>query len=149
MNQAIPIHLICGFLGAGKTTLLQRILAQQPGDESLAVLVNEFGKLGVDGELLQGFASQVRELKAGCICCQSCATLHAKVLEAARTLEAAGQAVEVEHTTDLMRIHQMGVPMTPALVVDGQVVSAGRVLSPEQASQALRNLPTLFRGATP
>lgn len=71
------------------------------------------------------------------------------MLEAARTLEAAGQAVEVEHTTDLMRIHQMGVPMTPALVVDGQEVSAGRVLSPEQASQALRNLPTPFRGATP
>lgn len=65
-----PLHLICGFLGAGKTTLLQRILAQQPAEESLAVLVNEFGKLGIDGELLSGFAAQVRELRAGCICCE-------------------------------------------------------------------------------
>jgi len=70
VSQAIPIHLICGFLGAGKTTLLQRILAQQPAGESLAVLVNEFGKLGIDGELLSGFESQVRELRAGCICCE-------------------------------------------------------------------------------
>ncbi|MCF8116443.1 MAG: GTP-binding protein [Desulfarculaceae bacterium] len=70
MSQAIPVHLICGFLGAGKTTLLQRILAQQPAGESLAVLVNEFGKLGVDGELLDGFQAQVRELRAGCICCE-------------------------------------------------------------------------------
>jgi G3E family GTPase len=70
VSQAIPLHLICGFLGAGKTTLLRRILAQQPRDESLAVVVNEFGKLGVDGELLEGFESQVRELRAGCICCE-------------------------------------------------------------------------------
>ncbi|MCB2225640.1 MAG: GTP-binding protein [Desulfarculaceae bacterium] len=70
MSQDIPIHLICGFLGAGKTTLLQRVLAQQPADESLAVLVNEFGKMGLDGELLEGFSSLVRELRAGCICCE-------------------------------------------------------------------------------
>lgn len=69
-QQPVPLHLICGFLGAGKTTLLRRILAQQPADESLAVLVNEFGKLGIDGELLSGFSSQVRELRAGCICCE-------------------------------------------------------------------------------
>ncbi|RJX35068.1 MAG: cobalamin biosynthesis protein CobW [Desulfarculus sp.] len=68
--EPTPLHLICGFLGAGKTTLLRRILAQQPADESLAVLVNEFGKLGIDGELLSGFSSQVRELRAGCICCE-------------------------------------------------------------------------------
>jgi G3E family GTPase len=69
-KRPIPLHLICGFLGSGKTTLLRRILAQQPQDESLAVLVNEFGKVGVDGELLDGFESTVRELRAGCICCE-------------------------------------------------------------------------------
>jgi len=74
--------------------------------------------------------------------CKSCHTLHANVLQAAKALEAKGRAVEVEHITDLARIHQMGVPMTPALVVDGQVVSAGRVLSPEQVAQALDSLPT-------
>ncbi|HMK66559.1 MAG TPA: CobW family GTP-binding protein, partial [Thermodesulfobacteriota bacterium] len=58
-----------GFLGAGKTTLLRRIL-QWPGDLSrTAVLVNEFGRVGIDGELLQGFQTPVYELTNGCICC--------------------------------------------------------------------------------
>jgi G3E family GTPase len=61
--------LIAGFLGAGKTTLLRNIL-QWPGDLSkTAVLVNEFGRIGIDGELLKGFTSPVYELTNGCICC--------------------------------------------------------------------------------
>jgi len=63
------VVLIAGFLGAGKTTLLRNIL-QWPGDLSkTAVLVNEFGKIGIDGELLDGFDSQIIELTNGCICC--------------------------------------------------------------------------------
>ena len=63
------VIVIAGFLGAGKTTLLRRIL-QWPGDLSrTAVLVNEFGKVGIDGELLQGFQTPVYELTNGCICC--------------------------------------------------------------------------------
>ena len=63
------VILIAGFLGAGKTTLLRRIL-QWPGDLSrTAVLVNEFGRVGIDGELLQGFQTPVYELTNGCICC--------------------------------------------------------------------------------
>lgn len=63
------VVLIAGFLGAGKTTLLRRIL-QWPGDLSrTAVLVNEFGRVGIDGELLQGFQTPVYELTNGCICC--------------------------------------------------------------------------------
>lgn len=61
--------LIAGFLGAGKTTLLRNILGW-PGDLSkTAVLVNEFGKIGIDGELLKGFTNPVYELTNGCICC--------------------------------------------------------------------------------
>ncbi len=66
----VPVHLVCGFLGAGKTTLVRRLLASQPSQERLAVLVNEFGKLGIDGRLLEGFDSTVRELAGGCICCE-------------------------------------------------------------------------------
>jgi G3E family GTPase len=63
------VILIAGFLGAGKTTLLRRIL-QWPGDHSrTAVLVNEFGKMGIDGELLKGIQTPVYELTNGCICC--------------------------------------------------------------------------------
>jgi len=63
------VVLIAGFLGAGKTTLLRNIL-EWPGDLSkTAVLVNEFGKIGIDGELLDGFDTPVVELTNGCICC--------------------------------------------------------------------------------
>jgi G3E family GTPase len=63
------VILIAGFLGAGKTTLLRRIL-RWPGDLSrTAVLVNEFGRIGIDGELLQGLSTPVYELTNGCICC--------------------------------------------------------------------------------
>jgi G3E family GTPase len=63
------VILITGFLGAGKTTLLRHIL-QWSGDlSSTAVLVNEFGKVGIDGELLKGFRTPVVELTNGCICC--------------------------------------------------------------------------------
>jgi G3E family GTPase len=63
------VILITGFLGAGKTTLLRHIL-QWPGDfSSTAVLVNEFGRVGIDGELLKGFRTPVVELTNGCICC--------------------------------------------------------------------------------
>lgn len=63
------VILISGFLGAGKTTLLKNIL-QWPGRLSkTALLVNEFGKIGIDGGLLQGFEIPVVELANGCICC--------------------------------------------------------------------------------
>ena len=69
------VILIAGFLGAGKTTLLRRIL-RWPGDLSrTAVLVNEFGRVGIDGELLQGFSTPVYELTNGCICCSMSADL--------------------------------------------------------------------------
>ncbi len=70
MGTPCRLHLICGFLGAGKTTLMRRLLAAQPRDERLAVVVNEFGRLGIDGALLKGFSHQVRELTSGCICCE-------------------------------------------------------------------------------
>ncbi len=68
-DQLCEVTLIGGFLGSGKTTLLRRILGW-PGDlSSTAVLVNEFGKIGIDGDLLQGTGTPVVELTNGCICC--------------------------------------------------------------------------------
>lgn len=69
MTETVPIHLIAGFLGSGKTTLLRNFLTLQPADESLAVFVNEFGEMGIDGDILKGFESEVFEITGGCICC--------------------------------------------------------------------------------
>jgi G3E family GTPase len=63
------VFLIAGFLGSGKTTLLKRILGWQKDLADTVVLVNEFGEVGIDGDLLRGAGSDVVELTSGCICC--------------------------------------------------------------------------------
>ena len=69
----IPVTLVAGFLGAGKTTLLRRLLEACPPEERYGVIVNEFGALGVDGELVVrggNEESTLVELSNGCICCE-------------------------------------------------------------------------------
>ncbi|MBM3361007.1 MAG: GTP-binding protein [Betaproteobacteria bacterium] len=64
----IPVTILTGFLGAGKTTLLNRILSEHHG-QRIAVIENEFGEAGVDGELLIQGEEQIVEMNNGCICC--------------------------------------------------------------------------------
>ncbi len=71
-TKAVKTHIISGFLGAGKTTLLQQLLAQKPQGETWAVLINEFGQIGVDQQLLpQDRGYEIKELVGGCLCCSS------------------------------------------------------------------------------
>lgn len=73
-GRKIPVTIITGFLGAGKTTLLRNLLAQADG-RRIAIVVNEFGSLGIDGEILrscgiEGCADEdIVELTNGCLCC--------------------------------------------------------------------------------
>jgi G3E family GTPase len=67
--QAIPTTVLTGFLGAGKTTLLNRILAE-PRAGRIAVIVNEFGDVGIDGQLTTPTAETVIEINNGCVCCK-------------------------------------------------------------------------------
>ena len=64
----IPVTVLTGYLGAGKTTLLNRILSEQHG-RKYAVIVNEFGEIGIDNELVVGADEEVFEMNNGCICC--------------------------------------------------------------------------------
>lgn len=64
-----PVNLITGFLGVGKTTALLNLLATRPVDSRWAVLVNEFGQVGIDGATLTQDGVAVREVPGGCICC--------------------------------------------------------------------------------
>jgi G3E family GTPase len=67
--QPIPTTVLTGFLGAGKTTLLNRILAE-PRAGRIAVIVNEFGDVGIDGQLTTSSAETVIEINNGCVCCK-------------------------------------------------------------------------------
>ncbi len=65
----IPTNLIMGFLGAGKTTAILELLKQKPENENWAVLVNEFGKIGIDGAIFSAAGATVKEIPGGCLCC--------------------------------------------------------------------------------
>ena len=67
-TTSIPVNVITGFLGSGKTTLLQRLLAS-PALADTAVLVNEFGEVGLDHHLLQRLDDEIVLLQSGCLCC--------------------------------------------------------------------------------
>ncbi len=67
-KKGLPVTIITGFLGSGKTTLLNHILTNQQGLKT-AVLVNEFGEIGIDNELIVSTGEDMVELNNGCICC--------------------------------------------------------------------------------
>jgi len=67
-SKKIPVTVLTGYLGAGKTTLLNRILSENHG-RKYAVIVNEFGEIGIDNDLIIGADEEVFEMNNGCICC--------------------------------------------------------------------------------
>jgi len=69
ISRPIPTNLILGFLGVGKTTAIIDLLRHKPEGETWAVLVNEFGEVGIDGALLETEGAFVREIPGGCMCC--------------------------------------------------------------------------------
>ncbi len=66
--EKVPVTVLTGYLGAGKTTLLNRILSE-PHGKKYAVIVNEFGEIGIDNDLIVGADEEVFEMNNGCICC--------------------------------------------------------------------------------
>lgn len=72
MSKKIIVNIIMGFLGVGKTTSILNILKNKPAEEKWAVLVNEFGEVGIDGEILAAESGMViSEVPGGCLCCVS------------------------------------------------------------------------------
>jgi G3E family GTPase len=147
MLSQIPTHLIAGPLGAGKTTLIRHLLAQKPAGERWAVLINEFGQIGLDAALLEqgddGIA--LAEVAGGCLCCVNGAPFQVglgRLLRKARPdrllIEPSGLGHPAQLLAQLRQPPWLGVlAVQPALMVlDAAALVSGQAL-PEVQRQAL------------
>ncbi len=81
------VDIVFGFLGAGKTTFIIKALEELGSDEKTVVLVNEFGEVGIDGDLLANQGGNVVEMPSGCICCTLQSDFRSQMLEIIRTIQ--------------------------------------------------------------
>jgi G3E family GTPase len=81
------VDIVFGFLGSGKTTFIIRALERWGSEEKIVILVNEFGDVGLDGDLLSGKGGDVVEMPSGCICCTLQADFRSQMLEISRTIK--------------------------------------------------------------
>lgn len=143
----IPTHVIAGPLGAGKTSLIRHLLAQRPASERWAILINEFGQVGIDAALLESGEDGVTiaEVAGGCLCCVNGVPFQVgltRLLRRARPDRLLIEASGLGHPAPLMqqlarspwdsvlRVH----PLT--LVLDASGLSAGIAL-PTSCAEAL------------
>ncbi|EMJ3468408.1 TPA: GTP-binding protein [Vibrio harveyi] len=69
MSNRVPTNILTGFLGVGKTTTILNLLKNKPENENWAVLVNEFGEIGIDGAMMTDQGAMIKEVPGGCMCC--------------------------------------------------------------------------------
>ncbi len=147
MLQNIPTHVIAGPLGAGKTSLIKHLLAQRPANERWAVLINEFGQIGLDAALLtrddDGIA--LGEVAGGCLCCVNGAPFQVglgRLLRKARPDRLFIEPSGLGHPAQLLK-QLREAPWQPVLavqpcvlVLDAQALAAGKLL-PNAQREAL------------
>ncbi|WP_434608755.1 cobalamin biosynthesis protein CobW [Pseudomonas sp. D2-30] len=147
MLQHIPTHVIAGPLGAGKTSLIRHLLAQRPASERWAVLINEFGQIGLDAALLTqaGDGIALGEVAGGCLCCVNGAPFQiglGRLLRKARPdrlfIEPSGLGHPVQLVRQLNEAPWLGVlAVQPCvLVLDAQAMADGKPL-PDAQRQTL------------
>jgi G3E family GTPase len=133
----LPLTVIGGFLGAGKTTLLNRWLRELPQGRRIAVLVNDFGALNIDAELVASNSGDTIALINGCVCCSIGDDLSGalvRVLSADTPFDAV--VIEASGVSDPWRIAQVGLA-DPDLSLDGVIVLLDASAALEQACDPL------------
>src|SRR5262245_3087473 len=107
MEPRTPITLITGSLGSGKTTLLCHLLEVVP--QKIAIMMNEFGEIGIDSQIIEGKNIRIAELGGGCVCCSLLGEFEVAVAEVIDTVH-----------TDLIIVETTGVAEPDALMFDIQ-----------------------------
>lgn len=142
MLKNIPTHLIAGPLGAGKTSLIRALLAQKPPSENWAVLINEFGQIGLDAALLHQHDQGVTlsEVPGGCLCCVNGVPFQTgltRLLRKARPQRLLIEPSGLGHPLQLLL--QLRQPpwnqvlslQPPLIVLDASALAGGTALMPE------------------
>ncbi|MDI3275685.1 CobW-like GTP-binding protein [Pseudomonas sp. AL03] len=154
MLQNIPTHVIAGPLGAGKTSLIKNLLMQRPVGERWAVLINEFGQIGLDAALLTQDADGIAlgEVAGGCLCCVNGAPFQiglGRLLRKARPDRLFIEPSGLGHPAQLLRQlseapwHGVLAIQPCVLVLDAQALAAGKPL-PEAQQEALSSAGLLL-----
>jgi len=154
MLQNIPTHVIAGPLGSGKTSLIKHLLAQRPANERWAVLINEFGQIGLDAALLTQDSDGIAlgEVAGGCLCCVNGAPFQiglGRLLRKARPdrlfIEPSGLGHPAQLLRQLSEAPWQGVlAVQPCvLVLDAQALAAGKPL-PAAQQEALNSTGLLL-----
>ncbi|GAC21056.1 CobW family GTP-binding protein [Paraglaciecola arctica] len=149
--RSVPTNIISGFLGVGKTSAILQLLKHKPKGERWAVLINEFGEIGVDGSLLEGQYTHaegifIREVPGGCMCCAAGLPMHialnqllAKAKPDRLLIEPTGlghpkevlQTLSAEHYQDVLSLHKT------LTLVDARKLSDQRYTSHDTFNQQI------------
>ncbi|MDR1412176.1 MAG: GTP-binding protein [Spirochaetaceae bacterium] len=154
--EKTKLEIVSGFLGAGKTTLINKLLREAWRGETTAVLENEFGEIGVDGDLLQGHDLTVKEITNGCICC----TLKGDFVEGIKNLarDFRPKRIVIEPTgigklgdiLEACRLAEREAPVsvyTAMTVVQAPLVSAFLEVSGEFYREQIKTAPVIVLSA--
>lgn len=119
-DKRIPVILLTGFLGAGKTTFLNRILSSRTG-RRFAVIVNEIGEIGIDGDLIVHGDEELRQLANGCICCTVRGDLR----------DTGGELAALQPPPDAILVESTGLadpgPVAQSFMIDPALVRLARL----------------------
>ena len=136
-----PVYVISGFLGSGKTTFINNILESAPVNLKIMVLVNEFGAISIDRELIKADPINVVDLSGGCICCGLFTELMASLLFALDTLKA--DIILIESTGLAVPQEIARQALTPAF--DGRIAFGGIITLVEAKSMLSDNYPIIMQ----
>lgn len=101
------VDIVFGFLGSGKTTFIIRALQQWGTEEKIVILVNEFGDVGIDGDLLSGQGGDVVEMPSGCICCSLQSDFRSQMLEISRSMKPGRVIIEPTGVATIAQIRSI------------------------------------------